>query len=82
VARFLLGSPCRSVFVPVVVGLPLGHPPAWERFAALTDEHRQVLDRLEADLDAMFGALVGSWDESWNVQAWARVTATLDALGV
>ena len=82
VARFLLGSPCRSVFVPVVVGLPLGAPPAWERFAALTDEHRPALDRLEADLDAMLGALVGSWDESWNVQAWARVTATLDALGV
>jgi hypothetical protein len=82
VARFLLGSPCRSVFVPVVVGLPLGEPPRWERFAALTDAHRPVLDLLEAELDASVAAAGGAWDEGCNAQAWARVTDVLDALGV
>jgi hypothetical protein len=82
VARFLLGSPCRSVFVPVVVGLPLGDPPPWERFAALTDEHRPALDRLEADLDAALAAGAGAWNATCNVQAWEHVTATLDSLGV
>ncbi|MFP5321666.1 MAG: peptidase U34, partial [Acidimicrobiia bacterium] len=34
IAHVLLGHPCRSMYVPVVVGEPLGSVPAWERFAA------------------------------------------------
>ena len=77
VARFLLGSPCTSVFVPVVVGHPLGQPPAWDRFARLGPEHRSVLDDLE-------GALEDDCtdDPAWNAEAWRRVTAVLDRLAI
>ncbi|HEY4376215.1 MAG TPA: hypothetical protein VGM93_03620, partial [Acidimicrobiales bacterium] len=51
-AWFSLGAPCRSVFVPVVVGRPIGAWPSWERFAALTDADRPALDVLEAQLEA------------------------------
>ena len=47
VAWCLLGSPCRSLYLPVRVGEPLGPLPAWERFAALGPQHRDDLDRLE-----------------------------------
>jgi len=79
VARFLLGSPCRSVYVPLRVGEPLGTVPPAERFAALTDAHRDALDELEAELDATVAADPGP---GWNAEAWRRVTAALDGLGV
>jgi len=75
VARLLLGSPCTSVFVPVVVGPPLGDPPPWERFAALDASWRPRLDALEsalwADLDPS--------DPGWNAEAWRRVGSALGA---
>jgi hypothetical protein len=77
VARFLLGSPCTSVFVPVVVGHPLGQPPAWDRFARLGPGHRSVLDDLEAALEDDC-----TDDAAWNAEAWRRVTAVLDQLAI
>ncbi len=70
----LVGSPCASIFVPVVVGQPLGEVPAWERFAALAPDGRQALDALEAELDA---EATGSTGPGWNAEAWARVAAVL-----
>jgi len=69
------GSPCRSVFVPVVVGAPLGEVPAWERFAALRPEHRPALDELQARLDDL-----GS-DAGANAEAWRLTAEVLDRLG-
>lgn len=76
VARFLLGSPCTSIYVPLVVGAPLGRVPEWERFAALDPGARAQLDALE---DALECEVVD--DPGWNADAWARVTALLDAAG-
>lgn len=70
VAWCLLGSPCRSLYVPVVVGEPLGTVPAWERFAALACEHREALDGLEARLAA---------EHRPAAEAWGAVTALLDS---
>ncbi len=78
-ARFLLGSPCRSVYVPLRVGEPLGQVPDAARFAALDDTHRSALDDLEAGLDAAAAEGPGP---GWNAEAWARVTTVLDGLGV
>ena len=77
VARFLLGSPCTSVFVPVVVGHPLGDVPGWERFTRLSLDHRGALDALEDELERDVRD-----DVSWNAEAWARVENALTALGV
>lgn len=76
-ARFLLGWPCRSVYVPLRVGEPVGEVPAAERFAALTDGERGALDELEAELDA---AVADDPGPGWNAEAWRRVTAVLDRL--
>ena len=74
-ARFLLGSPCTSVFVPLFVGYELGEPPAGDRFACLGAQHRAAMDALEAELEA------GAHDDpAWNAEAWRRVTRTLDTL--
>src|SRR5207244_3222526 len=62
VGRFLLGSPCSSVFVPVVVGPPLGDPPPWEAFADLDPTRRPALDELERGL----WADVDPTDPDWN----------------
>jgi len=75
IAHVLLGAPCRSVFVPVVVGEPLDEVPAWERFAALGDDARRVLDELEAELAADVRAEPG-----WNREAGSRVASVLDQL--
>jgi hypothetical protein len=75
VARFLLGSPCTSVFVPVVIGHPLGDVPEWERFAALTPADRPALDALEAALERDI-----TDDPSWNAEAWRRVSSELASL--
>ncbi|HEX7168491.1 MAG TPA: C69 family dipeptidase [Acidimicrobiales bacterium] len=72
VARMLLGSPCRSVFVPLVVGQPADGFPAWERFARLTDDVRPALDELEDSLDRA----------TTNAEALALVEACLSSLGV
>ena len=69
---FLLGSPCRSVYVPLHVGLPIGDPPRWERFAALTDDDRPRLDQLEKSL-----AVDVTADEGWAAEAWRRVEECL-----
>lgn len=74
---FLLGRPCRSVYVPLWVGRPLGTPPPWERFAALRDEHRDATRALEAELDRD-----ATEDDGWGPEAWRRVEAMLTALGV
>ncbi len=76
-ARFLLGSPCRSVYVPLRVGEPFT-PPDPARFAALADDDRGALDDLEADLDA---AVADDHGPGWNDEAWRRVDAGLAALG-
>lgn len=75
-ARFLLGWPCRSVFVPLLVGQPFS-PPDPERFAALADADRSALDDLEAALDEAVAEGVGP---GWNDEAWRRVGLVLDAL--
>lgn len=74
---FLLGRPCRSVYVPLWVGRDLGTPPSWERFAGLRDEHRDVTRALEAELDAD-----AADDDQWGPEAWARVDALLSSLGL
>jgi secernin len=76
VARFLMGSPCRSVYVPLVVGRPAGRPVRWERLASLDVEHRPVLDALEDSLAADVSDVAG-----WADEAWARVDAVLCAVG-
>lgn len=72
IAHVLLGQPCRSIFVPVVVGEPLGEVPAWERFAAMTDDGAEERRALEAELAAEVRPGVG-----WNDQAWERVDRQL-----
>lgn len=74
-ARWLLGSPCTSVYVPVHVGRALGEPPGWERFAALRSEHRPLVDELEASLEADVRD-----DDTWGPEAWRRVGNLLDDL--
>lgn len=74
---FLLGRPCRSVYVPLWIGRALGEPPAWERFAGLTDEHREAARALEAELDAD-----AADDDAWGPEAWRRVDAFLAGLGL
>ena len=68
--RFLLGTPCHSVFVPVFVGQPLGDPPAWEDLAVFTTDDRPRLDALEVELEAD-----AVDDPGWNTEAWRRVRA-------
>ena len=65
-ARWLLGSPCRSVYVPVFVGRELGTPPSWDRFAAGVDP----------DLEASLARDVRD-DDTWGPEAWQRVEAAL-----
>ena len=72
-ARFLLGAPCTSIFVPVFVGRPLGAPPPWRAFASLTPAHRAELDALEAELEAD-----ATDTRAWNAEAWRRVRSVLD----
>ena len=71
-ARFLLGTPCHSVFVPVFVGQPLGDPPAWEDLAVFTTDDRPRLDALEVELEAD-----AVDDPGWNAEAWRRVRAAI-----
>lgn len=71
-AWFLLGSPCRSAYVPLWPGRVLGEPPAWERFAALTDEDVPWVRELEDDLHASADA-----DDAWGPHAWRHVDERL-----
>jgi hypothetical protein len=73
-ARFLLGHPCLSIFVPVFVGGPLGPVPSWHDFAALGPERRCELDALEQQLEAD-----AVDDPAWNAEAWDRVARFLCA---
>ena len=72
IAHVLLGQPCRSVFVPVVVGEPMAAVPSWERFAALDDTGAEDRRALEATLADEVHAGGG-----WNDQVWTRVEALL-----
>jgi len=78
-ARFLLGSPCCSIYVPLYVGRPLGVPVRWDRLAALADLGpdvvRPVLDELEAGLEAD-----ARDDDDWSFEAWRRVDGALRQL--
>jgi hypothetical protein len=74
-AHVCLGSPCRSLFVPVAVGRPLGDPPRWSRFAALGPEDRVRLAPLERELADAAPARADS--EGWAAAAWRRVEAAL-----
>ena len=74
---WLAGHPCRSLYVPLWVGRPLGEPPAWERFAALTDDHAPAMRALEAELDAD-----SADDDGWANEAWHRVDVALRDLGL
>jgi hypothetical protein len=74
--RFLLGSPCTSVFVPVFVDRPLGVPVRWERLAGLDEAARPVLDELEAELERDVRD-----DDDWAFEAWRRVNRALQRLG-
>lgn len=69
VAHVLLGQPCQSIYVPVVVGEPLGDVPPWERFASLTADVEE-LRALEADLARDVVA-----DVDWNSQVWGRLVS-------
>ena len=73
--RWLAGSPCTSVYVPLYVGRPVGEPVAWERFAALRPSDRAALDELEASLEADVAD-----DDGWAGEAWRRVDAVLREL--
>ncbi len=82
-AHVCLGQPCTSIFVPVAVGRPLGHPPGWARFAALDTgnadpgpcDARTTLGELEVDLAEAAPACADSDD--WAELAWPRVEACL-----
>lgn len=74
--RWLLGSPCTSVYVPLFVGRDIGTPVAWERLAGVGPEHRAAVDELEAGL-----AADAADDDAWGPEAWRRVDATLRSLG-
>ncbi len=74
-AHACLGSPCRSIFVPVVVGRPLGPPPPWSRFADLGPEARERFAPLEAELAAE--APERADRDEWGRDAWARVEESL-----
>lgn len=73
VAHVLMGQPCRSIFVPLVVGEPLGPVPPWERFAALdaagADDRQKLEERLAAEVRAGI---------DWNQTVWALVEQVID----
>ncbi|HLK43973.1 MAG TPA: hypothetical protein VKV34_11575 [Thermoleophilia bacterium] len=75
------GSTCSSLFVPLIVGRALGTPVAWERFAQLRPHHRPALAALEAEL-AADAAEAAADDDAWAPEAWRRIGAALDELGV
>jgi hypothetical protein len=77
-ARFLLGSPCTSVFVPLHVDRPLGVPVRWDRLAGPPADPavRAPLDELEAGLERDVRD-----DDDWAFEAWRRVDRTLKQLG-
>ena len=75
-SRFLLGSPCTSIYVPLFVDRPLGVPVRWDRLARLDATARPTLDALEAELEAD-----ARDDEDWAFEAWRRVDRALAAMG-
>jgi hypothetical protein len=74
-AHVCLGSPCTSIFVPVVVGRDLGRPPAWKQFRDLHADQRAALGRLEAELAA--AAPTDADSETWAPRAWRQVDRVL-----
>jgi hypothetical protein len=67
------GSPCRSVWVPMVVGEPLGEVVPWERFAALAPADRARLDELQAEVESMAGT-------ASNAEVWRLVGERLPSI--
>lgn len=74
-AHACLGSPCRSIFVPVGVGRPLGRPPRWNQFADLAPDQRAELAVLEGALAA--AARSDADADDWAPEAWRRVERVL-----
>jgi secernin len=74
-AHVCLGSPCRSIFVPVAVGRTLGQPPAWKQFLDVGRDTRHRLAALEAELAA--AASTDADSDTWAPEAWRRVEAVL-----
>jgi hypothetical protein len=74
-AHVCLGSPCRTIFVPVAVGRTLGRPPEWKQLIDLQPEARRQLADLEAELAA--AALSDADSDAWAPEAWRRVEAVL-----
>ena len=73
----LLGWPCRSVYVPLYVGRPIGDPLTADRFLPLRPAHRRALDELERSL------LADAKDnDEWAPEAWGRVERAVRALAV
>lgn len=78
-AHMCLGSPCRSIFVPVAVGRALGQPPPWKAFSDVSDETRRRLLTLESELAA--AAPTDADDDAWAPDAWRRVDRLLTGAG-
>jgi secernin len=74
-AHVCLGSPCRSIFVPIAVGRTLGRPPEWKQFIDVAAEARHRLTGLEAELAA--AAPNDADSDAWAPEAWRRVEAVL-----
>ena len=74
IAHVLLGQPCRSLYVPVVVGEPLGDVLPWERFAALGDDGVHERRAVEAALAREVRPGCG-----WNTSVWSRIDDLLVA---
>lgn len=74
VAHVVLGQPCSSLFVPVVVGEALGPVPRWSELAALADRAARDPD-LVVELRALEASLAAELriDPAWNAEAWSRV---------
>lgn len=76
-AHVCLGSPCRSIFVPVAVGRDLGRPPAWKQFTELSADTGRQLAELEGELAAAAPSDADS--DEWAPAAWQQVEAVLAA---
>jgi secernin len=74
-AWMLLGSPCRSLYIPVRVGEPFVAP-EWERFAALADMWSDERAAAIEELEVWLAAECPPAEETWRL-----VDETLTRLG-
>ncbi|HSL57527.1 MAG TPA: hypothetical protein VK866_06780 [Acidimicrobiales bacterium] len=78
--RVALGSPCRSVYVPLRVGRAVGSPPDWARWSAgLARLDPSARAALEAELDHDGVVTGGADDDGWADEAWRRLEAAIEA---